>query len=91
MLKYKDKVCLFSNDIKDRSVFFIKLDNTGGIKMVIMEDLEHFIDDSYFIMKKKNAYYLNGGYLMALDDNGILSKDDIDILTTRNQRHYKGE
>ena len=57
--------------------------------MVTMEDLEHFIDDSYFIMKKKSAYYLNGGYIMALDDNGIISKKDIDILITQNQRKYE--
>ena len=76
-MEWNNKKVLFDNNIKDRSVFFI--------------NLEHFIDDSYFIMKKKSAYYLNGGYIMALDDNSILSKDDIDILTTRNQRHYKGE
>ena len=57
--------------------------------MVTMEDLEHFIDDSYFIMKKKSAYYLNGGYIMALDDYGIISKKDIDILITQNQRKYE--
>ena len=68
MLKYKNKVCLFSKHIEDRSVFFI--------------------EDSYFIMKKNHAYYLNGGYIMALDDYGLISKKDVDILTTQNQARY---
>lgn len=50
--------------------------------------LERFIDNGYFIMKKNNAYYLNGGYIMALDDCGLIGKESVDSLTTQNQRRY---